>query len=275
MKNKLLYILLLAFVMLGCDKIDGPYRENPGEILSTVTIIEFTGIGCVNCPERGHEIVHDYKEQFGDKVQAVSIHGNEFGLPIGDFFLRTEEGQAFNKELNVEGLPKGLVSSLTSEAVVVPSALAEDIAKAGSRIPELTLDVEMTINEENSTADLKIKGTFEKLISDNYGELYIVAYLMQNNIIGPQKDTRGDHVNYKHMHALRKPFNGVFGELYVKAPSGGVVVDERNYSLSLTYKDANIIFADGETIADIELEPLVFVYDNNTKELIPCTINYN
>jgi len=273
MKYKILYILLFAFIVSGCDKIEGPYRENPGEILSTVTIIEFTGIGCVNCPERGHEIVHDFKVQFGDKIQTVSIHGNEFGTPINDFYLRTEEGQELNSNLQVEGLPKGLVSSLTPQAVNVPSALAEDIAKAGGRIPELNLNVEMTI--DGNEAVLNIIGEFEKIINENYGELYIVAYLMQNSIIGPQKDTRGDHEKYAHMHALRKPFNGTFGKLYVKNPTGGMVIDEINYSLSLTYDESNIIFADGETVADIELEPLVFVYDNNTKELIPCTINYN
>ncbi len=272
MKTKLLIIIAVILgISFSCDTIEEPYLENPGALFSTVTLFEFTGINCVYCPQNGHEVVSDYMDKFGKNLQAVSIHGNEFGEEIDGFMLRTQEGQELAKEMLVNGLPKGAVNSFNSEAVNVPSALGGDIAKYGYKFPDLLLDVEMTI-ENDTIAIVTIDGRFDEILSTDYKNLNICVYLIQNEIEGPQKDIRGDREEYTHKHALRKPFNGIFGSEYVTNPTGGMVVDALELSLNLN--EANLNFKAEQTIENLHIEPFVFVYNTENKEMIPLYINY-
>lgn len=272
--NKIVYkilIIAIAFIAYSCDTIEGDYLENPDDLQSTVTVFEFTGIGCVNCPEKGHEVIAKYQESFGDKLQVVSIHGNEFGKPIDGFLLRTTEGQELAEQVEVEGLPKGSANTLFAGSSKVPNDLGGDIVEAGLKYPDLELNVDFSV--EDSVATVTINGIFKPTLSKAYGTLNIGVYLLQSDIEGPQKDLRGDHEEYHHKHAFRKPFTAITGNLLTENPFGGMVIDNLTFDLDLNL--ANIVLSEGQSINDLNLEPLVFVLESTNYELIPCLIKYN
>lgn len=267
------FIIGITFLsLISCDTIEGPYIENPDELVSTVTVFEFTGIGCVYCPENGHEVVAGYEESFGENLKTVAIHGKEFGDPIDGFFLATKEGEQIAQEMVVNNLPKGSANTFLAGSATAPAALGDKIAQVGYKFPDLVLNVTMDIDGDRAT--VSVLGKFDELLSESYGELYIGVYLIQNDISGPQKDYRGDHEDYEHKHTFRQSFNGILGSLYVTAPDNGMEVDEMNFSLNLN--EVPLVFEEDQTISDLELEPVVFVYKNDdSKEFIPIKVIYN
>ncbi|MBI9068294.1 MAG: Omp28-related outer membrane protein [Salinivirgaceae bacterium] len=253
--------LFVAFSYMGCDKIEGEYRENADELLSTVVLFEFTGIRCPNCPD-AHIKVEELKTQFGKNLKSIAIHSNAFGDPIGSFLLQTQEGNELLSYLEVNGLPQGSVNSIKKGSTTEMGDWGSNIGKYGYKSPDLELNIEHSLND--TSIMVTINGKFDENMIGIYDDLQIGVYLVESKIEGGQYNGTTLIPDYIHNHVLRSSFNGFLGEEYVKNATAGMEVDELKYYLTLksNWNKENI-------------EPFVFVYKNENKELIPFKVNYN
>lgn len=269
MKNNIIFILAAFILSLNaCDTIEGNYRENATEIISTVTIFDFTGITCVNCPNAHEELKH-LQETYGDNLQAIAVHGDEnFAGPLmvdgKPWFLYNAIGQKLTDLTQVVGLPQGTINSLKENDYSTYSNWSTAIAAVGYKAPDVLLHVDFFINTDDTTANVVITGNFDENLSKSYGELQLGAMLLENNIVGPQYSTEGTIDPYEHNHVLRASFHdGEISDYLVYDPQPGMEID-KTYAVKLN-----------EKWNKDNLQPVVFIYEKQNMQFLPILITYN
>lgn len=222
MEIKYIFFLMagigLASLMASCDNIDEADRFIPEEkpipdphaVPKTLLIQELTGIQCVNCPD-GAQVIHGIQESYPGKVIAVGIHpegGGSNTRPIGAFDLRSEASQTFwENSGKLTSFPcaffngtdhstdKEYWNTLAMQALLEPAVM--------------TIDAESTYDQDTrkATVDYTIN-----LTADLEADLRVMVWVMENNIIGPQRTATATLRDYEHNHVLRASMNGNWGE---------------------------------------------------------------
>lgn len=269
--NKLLLILFGVFILFTNCKNDNAVSTNDDTTLkSMVTLIQHTSIGCAVCPQNGHEVVASYLNEYGSNLQVLAIHGLTTGATIDGFSLFTTEGQDLYRDMDIKALPSGLINTMSYTGVQKPSDLKLFIEEQLAIKPELKLEVEFTI--QDSMAFVKLNGEVLADLTKEYPSLKVSVFLMQDNIAGPQKDTRGNHIEYNHKYVMRKAFTELYGDNLVENVHVGQQILNKEYTLNLN--NANIVLYNEMDFATADLKALVFVYENDNKRIVPCAIDY-
>lgn len=208
-----IYIVAMIMAAAGissCDDVKEDDRfiqiERP-DISRKVLIQEFTGINCVNCPT-GAATVHEIQELYPDAVIAVGLHpgGTGFSGPIGRFNLNTELSRVYYDYFQPAGFPAAVIdgeapltnvslwSGAVSSALAKPAAGEIDITPlydADNRV--LSVDYSVEINEVYNQA------------------LYLNVWVVENDIVGPQKSGSTLLRDYHHNHVFRGSMTGDWG----------------------------------------------------------------
>lgn len=208
----------LASLMASCDNVDESDRfiseekpvPDPHSVPKTLLIQEFTGIQCPNCPS-GADAIHTIQESYPGQVIAVGLHAKSAGTftqNIGSFDLRCEEADVIYKYFNpTSGLPCAVFngtemsSSYPMWYTLAIKALAEPAV--------MTIDADTNFDTDTRTATVDYT---INLTADVEGELRVMVWLMENNIVGRQYNDKTLMIDYVHNHVLRASFNGEWGE---------------------------------------------------------------
>lgn len=267
--------ILLGFLINSCDKIDPPYfkpgivdtaKIKSGDTVKNVLLEDYTGHGCVNCPGAA-ELAHVLRDSvYGQRLIIVAVHAGFFASPqfFGPLFnydFNTDAGTAWDNFYAIStthGNPNGLVDRSDDQGGIVLSPAKWDDA-VRDRVQnefQAKITIENNFNSSSNTLNSKIQTEFQ---TDLQGSYLLLACIVQDNIIAPQKDENVDggiDTTYVHMNALRGSMNGQWGENLTNNPSGGAVY-EKSYSQ---------IFGDDWVPENCRV--VAFVYDEATKAVI-------
>lgn len=206
MKKIFLLIATLSF-LASCDNIDEKDRYIPVEnrpLERKVLLEEFTGQNCVNCPE-AHQVIEKLQEQFGDNLIVVSIHAGQFGIPAEDDGLMEPQGNIYNDRWNITAWPCGVIDR--NSGVLNSDMWSTVIRKDGLYPADMTLDLTATLSDDNKKIDITTELTSDANIK---GALQL--WVVENDIVGYQRDGNKRIPDYVHNNVFRGCVNGTWGE---------------------------------------------------------------
>ena len=269
MKIKSLVFALFAAMLLfvACDVISDDNRliEVSKPLTDRTTLlIEFTGNRCPNCPGAAM-IADDLLDTIPDNVIVVGMHpaGLSFTQPITPkVILQSKEAYDYLVEFggNVStGLPVGVVNGYNfgdennKKYLLGSSEWTAKVFEQCYVEPECLIDLEQAKIGENYEVKATLK-TQSKLDS-----VSLMFWLVESNIVGPQKmshdlieaykerhpdakEQSGAITNYVHNHVFRACLNGLWGKELgsldgkVDCPNCGAVYPSESCTFSIDEK---------------------------------------
>lgn len=206
-----LAICAAALSFTACSNIaedDRLIYVEPVEVSKRVLIEDFTGQGCVNCPN-ATLVIEEMQEQYGaDNVIAVGIHSGPYAKTMSglNYPLWTETGDYYYDSWDIEAQPTGVIdrkfvsSTYQSWGAIVRAELQE------SAPIELDATTEYDAATRTVTVNVNAKG-----ILDVTGKLQV--WLTEDNITSVQYMPDGKpNLEYVHNHVFRTAVNGRDGE---------------------------------------------------------------
>jgi thiol-disulfide isomerase/thioredoxin len=292
-------ILFGLNLLPSCDRITNPYppginleldttlypgnwadylaNEWPTFALNTNTdrnilIEDFTGHKCIFCPAAA-DLAHQLQEANPGRVHVASIHAgvdgigdfqsvdaeytldftNPDGLYIGTWFGANDGGFVGN--------PRGPVSRVMNGGVIFQSP-GQWSSMTSTLLTEndLRVNLQSALNYYPSTKGAFLHVEVDK-IDASLGDLGIVAYLLEDSLVGDQKMSDNTHNhNYVHRDIHRKNLNNMpFGRQLTPAD-----LNNGKYYVNYSFVVPNQL--DGNFNAE-NMHVLIYIYDMVTKEI--------
>jgi len=206
-----------------------------------VILEEYTGIGCVYCPD-GHKIAQDLHNANPNDVFLINIHTGGYANPQGpgtDF--NTNFGAALGAQTGLTGYPSGTVnrhifsgSTTTAQSRSAWTASSNTIMNVVSPVNVgIQSSIDMATN--TLTVDVEVYYTGTQTITSNQLNIAIV----QNGVLGPQ--TGGASYNptaidpatglYTHNHMLRHMLTGQWGETISNISQGTLYTNSYTWTI--------------------------------------------
>ncbi len=264
-------ILFFAFpfllLLIGCDKVSGPYKEvaTASNGNRKILVEDFTGHKCVNCP-RAAEAIKALQQARPGRVIAIGEHVTTvFAAPgsgIYNIDFRTAVGFSNDSlfQVSVLGLPAGMVNRIRVNGIRrIEYPKWSEYADSLLNLPALaTITIENSYSPSSRIVSATIKTDF---LLEATGTFKLVAYLIEDSIPHAQKDNLipppSNDSNYVHQHVLRGALSSTFGEIIT---SGQV-----SSTSTFTKTFARIINANWK---ERHCSIVAFIYDDTTKEII-------
>ncbi len=232
MKLSTRYTILSALallLMVSCKPMPESERLIPNEIETTsgrsVLIEDYSGVGCINCPEAAQKITQA-AEAHGDKVIIVALHGRNVGSgtkPMEDpKELYSPEAATYIERLKgVNSLPiatfnRRPVASNGDKPFSDSFTLWPAEMQSCRKLPQL-YKIDLQVSESDRKVTTRCTATaLESAPQGTAPELYLQLWLIEDNIIAPQhlKGRAEADANYQHNHIFRQTLNGIDGEAY-------------------------------------------------------------
>lgn len=269
MRNTLYNLALAgicALMFVSCDNIGDDERyiaeEKPllpaEAVAKNLLIMEFTGNWCRNCPT-GAQAIHTISETNPGRVIAVGLHPRGGGANTEPGYLldgsmqdfRCEEAQVMYEHYLPSGFPCAVFNGIT-KSTTTQDWNTEAIAALNT--PTYIM-IDATTSYDATTREVIVDYSLD--FSDYYNEeLSVIAWVMENNIVGFQVDN-GDYLfDYVHNHILRASLNGPWG-----TSIGSKFNNEQSISGTAS------ITLDTKWVAE-NCRIVVFVIKNSTKEVL-------
>lgn len=213
-------ILALSGITLfaACDNISEDNRYLPTEVVVTdrvVLLTEFTGMGCVNCPDAA-AIAHDLQIAYPDNFVVVAMHpkGHGFVPENATPNLAREEAMEYLKAFGgslATSLPAGIIdfTQFNSKYVLGRTEWTARVMQRLGMAPDCEVKLSATKTDERNftvSVALEPKETLEQNVS-------LVMWLIESGMIGNQaSQEHGTITDYEHNHAFRECINGLWGD---------------------------------------------------------------
>jgi hypothetical protein len=270
----LTFITAIAFLVQSCDIVDPPYKTANGsgggeEGLTKVLIEDYTGHGCVNCPQAA-VTAEELQAVYGDQVVIMSVHAGWFATPnyggnplFADDFT-TEAGDTWDTYFGISaaGNPNGMVNRVPTGGnyILGPGSWGTAVAALVGQPAYATLAINTEYNPSNRVLNIETK---TKFIKEVLGQFNLLVCITEDSLVAAQANndpTIGPvpiDTNYVNNHVLRGTVNGTWGELL----SDSDIVT--GYDYINTYQ----ITLDPDWIPK-HCHLVAFVYDNQVKSLL-------
>lgn len=241
-KIQLLVLFALTAVFTSCS--DTVVVENrpdqsatapaiPGYFKKNVLIEDYTGTWCGNCTRVAYAI-EQVKEQT-DNVVTVAIHnGNDpYHFP----------GIAPLKNLILPNSPLALPVSRLNRMIVWTFPEVTNTQEAIDLTSNnTTLGLAMSSTLSNGTIDLTVDVKF----LDDYSDLKLVVYLMENGLIYQQFNYTNYYdqyliPNFEHNHVLRVSMTDILGDVITGTTNGSTVSKTFSIPVPTNIENANNI----------------------------------
>ena len=225
--------LMLLFSLFLINKANAQSFVDTTQQNKNIILEEFTGIGCVYCPD-GHLIAQNLHDNNPNDVFLINIHTGGYANPQGpgtDF--NTSFGAAIASQSNLGGYPAGTVNrhqfSMSQNGGTAMSRSDWNSASTQllSQPSPVNVGIQATVDIATNilTVDVEVYYTGTQTVSTNMLNVAVV----QHNVEGPQ--TGGQtynpgamlpNGNYNHNHMLRHLLTGQWGE-YIQTLNPGTL----------------------------------------------------
>lgn len=251
MKKTFLVIAILLLsavaVMFSCDRIEGEYYNvinnedvdvafpdlDPSSVYRKMLIDEFTGHYCVNCPQ-GHETLENLHQRYGDTLVMIGIHYGTLAKPMGTTFtydFRTDVGTEIGNHYQINGIPVAIVN----REFKAQGYLREEWASAVAAIDRSKVPVALQMINQHNASSKKLKANVKVTFLEDYASpLTLLLYVIEDNVIKPQKNGTETIMEYNHKHVLRAAF-GPTTDGYVVNASAASAGESITYASTLDY----------------------------------------
>lgn len=208
----ILLSVLVAFVFFACDdyteqeflkpageEIDEDIAITKAQTYQAVLLEEHTGWGCNNCP-RAAEKLEDLKASFGDKLVAVAIHAGTLAQPgkSNNYLdLRTDYGNSLAELFGINARPAGIINR--NNTTVQYSDWESTI---NSELSSSTHSINIGLGVKEISNKIYV-GTELSFTKDVYNELLLTLVVVEDNIIGVQRDGTEKIEDYVFKNVLR------------------------------------------------------------------------
>lgn len=293
-------IIFGLYLLPSCDRVSNPYppvvnleldstlypgnwsayiaNEWPTFTANTNTyrnvfIEDFTGHKCIFCPAAA-DLAHQLQLANPGRVHVASIHAGVDG--IGDF--QSVDAEYTLNFTNADGLaigtwfglndggfvgnPRGPVNRVTNGGFIFQSP-GQWSSMTSTLLSENILKVNMqsVLNYYPSTKGAFLHVEIDKIDQTLVNELGIVAYLLEDSLVGDQKMADNSHnYNYIHRDIHRKNLNNMpFGRQLTPAD-----LNNGKYYINYSFVVPNQL--DGNYNAQ-NMHMLIYVYDMSTLEV--------
>jgi len=196
-------VLLLGLgIFLSCDKIDSLVLEN-------------TTIGLNTDPFADPDIPNQFEKDSrtpGGEEYALTFLGITVSYPNG---MVNRSSILNNTQDNVQ---------------IKHNSWETAIERLKDLEPEVSIELALTFNSENNSID--VTSTTYPLV-ELEGKYNLVLSLVENNVVGPQKDSRkepSEILDYVHQHVFRGNLNSTWGTPIIE----GVVIAGEPVKLAAT-----------------------------------------
>ena len=272
--SKLAFLFSILFLVYSCDIVDPPYKvasDGGGgeEGLTKVLIEDYTGHGCVNCPQAA-VTAEELQAVYGDQVVIMSVHAGWFATPnyggnplFADDFT-TEAGDTWDTFFGISaaGNPNGMVNRTPSSGnyVLGPGSWGTVVADLVGQPAYATLDISTEYTA--STRVLAIE-TKTKFIKEALGQFNLLVCITEDSLVAAQANndpTIGPvpiDTNYVNNHVLRGAVNGAWGEL----------LSDSDIVTGFDYINTFQITLPADWVPK-HCHVVAFVYDNQVKSLL-------
>jgi hypothetical protein len=265
----ILFTAVMTWVLLtpSCDIVEEPYLKptgssgpGPGETVRKVLLEDYTGHKCPNCPEAA-DLANSLEHIYHNQIILLTVHAGFYSTPdaTGEFTndLRTVTGTEMHDYFGFYAYPSGLVnrSEYKGNRILFISDWEGALEEQVNKPAQAAITLSNTYEPGSRTLTCKTETEFLETMDGTYN---ICVFIVESDIISPQKDEQGVIEDYVHNHVLRASMNGTWGEPVGASGSGttGVVQEnEYNYVLPAEW--------DADNCAVI-----AFVYDEATKEVV-------
>lgn len=251
MKNvfKLNIILVILILFAGCQE-EPPFINLSGERIAltdttflttniptpqqkNVLIEDISGVNCVNCPDAAIKAI-DIKDKKGKRIIIATL------LPEKSLFPQfTDPGTIFtdlqnsgvNQMLNFVGTPPGLPSGMINRkdygnGINLPYVTWDGaVNQALAETTLVNIDLDLKPNADKSETIVSVRITYTGTPADSNQNFTLM--LLENDIIGVQKDRNGTNTNYTFEHVLRKYITNALGDPLSEVPISGRVFEKQ------------------------------------------------
>ena len=213
--NRLLYIVLAAVMLTGCEIIPEAERLVPLPIQADTTggahlLVEFTGFRCVNCPTAAAaaEALH---QTYGNRLVIVAMHPASNPFTQGKYDYTCEAADYYYKQYGGTAstpFPTGNVDGTATSGGYLydyqewPALLAERMSR--------TTDVHLGATAVSRGSDVHISVS---CYAGSEQEAGLRLWLVEDSICGAQAMPDGTvNTAYYHRHVLRDAWGDPQGE---------------------------------------------------------------
>jgi hypothetical protein len=270
----LITLFSIAVLMHSCDIVDPPYKtSNDGgggeEGLTKVLIEDYTGHGCVNCPQAA-VTAEELQAVYGDQVVIMSVHAGWFATPnyggnplFADDFT-TEAGDTWDSYFGISaaGNPNGMVNRVPTSGnyILGPGSWPTAVADLVGQPAYATLEIKNEYSPSNRVLNIETK---TKFIKEASGQFNLLVCITEDSLVAAQANNDATigpvpiDSNYVNNHVLRDAVNGTWGEL----------LTEENVALGFDYVNTFQITLPSDWVPK-HCHVVAFVYDNQVKSLL-------
>lgn len=222
--NIIAFVCMACLLLAGCDKIEGDIYQivqnedvtvtfpdiNPDEVYRKILLEEFTGHRCTNCPQ-GHQTLEALHQQYGDTLVAVGIHYGSLARPFGSVFsydFHTEAGNQIGDAYGIDGIPAAIVNRIQKTG----GWPREQWASVVRDVDRSTVYAAVQLINEYDEASQSLKANAKVTTLEDFDrQLRLILFVLEDNIVKPQKDGNQDIEDYVHNHVLRCALTDPFG----------------------------------------------------------------
>jgi hypothetical protein len=292
--------LVAVTLFSSCDHVENPYPKQQSMELDTtlypgnwsdylanewpvfntntntnrnVLIEDFTGHKCVYCPAAG-DLAHQLHSGNPDRIFIASIHSgpsgigdfqsvsppeypvdftNPQGLEIGTYFGTNDGG--------FSGNPRGTVNRVNSGNIFLSPTAWTNLTNSIVNNNDLKVNLQSALNYYPSTKGAFLHVEVEKIDQTITNDLAVVAYLIEDSLVGDQKMSDNTHnQTYVHRDIHRGNIDSkTFGRV-LKASD----LTNGKYYVNYSFEVPNQL--DGNYNA-ANMHLLIYVYDRVTWEI--------
>lgn len=235
-KLHLLALALGTLSMIGCEKddnsentaecegstsVDNPIEPSAEQRKRKVLLEMFSAVGGSNCPA-ATEVALSIENEHPEEFIIVSMHAGWFSSGAGNptsFDLTAEDGETYYTEFVVQSTPVGMINRKSTSSdldqLLIGStewqSATEDFL-TNSADAAISIASQSTFDASSRSVDMQFD---VQALEGNVGDFRLVAYLVEDRIIGKQIDSRQDPQqvdNYEHRHVFRDAITDIWGK---------------------------------------------------------------
>lgn len=202
-----------------------------------ILVEDYTGHTCGNCPQAAEVIEQIKGLSFGDQVVAVGIHAGFFAWTSGSLYdnnFQTATGTAYDNFFGVSavGNPNGMINRMdyNTSHIKAHGSWSTLVSGLVGTPPDVNIEISNTYDPNTKQLTSNIETKFLNSMTGNYK---LVALLIEDSIVSPQKDyslpSPANDTFYVHRHVLRDAINSTWGDTVGTGIISAGLLNTKNY----------------------------------------------